>query len=124
MNIPIIAFCNSDSHLKNVDFAIPFNTHGKEAIGTCWWLLCGQLLKFRGKLPAQAEWEVMPDLFFYRDLEEVEEQEQEAVAKPAVADEWAQATKVQPAAVGTTGSAGFGNDAFAAFAEGDVPEVG
>jgi len=123
MNIPIIAFCNSDSHLKNVDVAIPCNTNGKEAIGTCWWLLCRQLLKFRGKLPAHAEWEVMPDLFFYRDLEEVEEQEQEAVAEPAVVDDWAQATEVQPAGVSPAGVAGFGDDAFAAFAEADVPEV-
>jgi len=36
MNIPVIAFCNSDSHLRNIDVAIPCNTNGKEAIGTCW----------------------------------------------------------------------------------------
>jgi len=119
MNIPVIAFCNSDSHLKNVDVAIPCNTNGKEAIGTCWWMLCRQLLKFRGKIPAQLEWEVMPDLFFYRDLEEVEDQEQEEVAEPVV-DDWAKAA-LQPAqgAVAT----GFAGDALTAFAtDGDVPE--
>jgi len=120
MNIPVIAFCNSDSHLRNVDVAIPSNNNGKEAIGTCWWLLCRQLLKFRGKLPAQSEWEVMPDLFFYRDLDEVEQQDQEQEAE-AVVDDWAQPT-VQPA--GDAAATGFADDAFTAFAtEGDVPEV-
>jgi len=119
MNIPVIAFCNSDSHLKNVDVAIPCNTNGKEAIGTCWWLLCRQLLKFRGKIPAQLEWEVMPDLFFYRDLDEVEEQEQDK-EEAEVVDDWAQPT-VQPA----EGAAeiGFADDALTAFvADGDVPD--
>jgi len=118
MNIPVVAFCNSDSHLKNVDVAIPCNTNGKEAIGTCWWLLCRQLLKFRGTIPAQLEWEVMPDLFFYRDLEEVEEQEQEKEEEPVV-DEWAQAA-VSPVEGAATGFAGNQLTAFAA--DGDVPD--
>jgi len=118
MNIPVIAFCNSDTHLKHVDVAIPCNTNGKEAIGTSWWMLCRQLLKFRGKIPPSAEWEIMPDLFFYRDLDEVEEQEQEEAAEPV--EEWAQAT-AQPAEAAATG---FADDAFTAFAtDGDVPEV-
>jgi len=118
MNIPVIAFCNSDSHLNNVDVAIPCNTNGKEAIGTCWWMLCRQLLKFRGKIPAQSEWEVMPDLFFYRDLDEVEEQEQDKEEVVEAVDDWAQPT-VQPAEVAT----GFAEDALTGFAaDGDVPD--
>jgi len=114
MNVPVIAFCNSDSHLRNVDVAIPCNTNGKEAIGTCWWMLCRQLLKFRGKIPAHLDWDVMPDLFFYRDLDEVQEEEQEPEAQPA-AEEWAQPT-AQPADVAA--------DAFTAFpTDADVPEV-
>jgi len=119
MNIPVIAFCNSDSHLNNVDVAIPCNTNGKEAIGTCWWMLCRQLLKFRGKIPANLEWEVMPDLFFYRDLDEVEEQEQDKEAEAVVVDDWAQPT-VEPAEVAVTG---FADDALTAFpTDGDVPD--
>jgi len=118
MNIPVIAFCNSDSHLKNVDVAIPCNTNGKEAVGTCWWMLCRQLLKFRGKIPPQLEWEVMPDMFFYRDLDEVEEQEQEQEAEPVI-DDWAQPT-AQPVAAAP---AGFADDALTAFpTDGNVPE--
>jgi small subunit ribosomal protein SAe len=119
MNIPVVAFCNSDSHLKNVDVAIPCNTNGKEAIGTCWWMLCRQLLKFRAKIPAQLEWEVMPDLFFYRDLDEVEEQEQDKEVEAEVVDDWAQPT-VEPAGVAATG---FADDALTAFpTDGDVPD--
>jgi len=120
MNIPVIAFCNSDSHLKNVDVAIPCNTNGKEAIGTCWWMLCRQVLKFRAKIPAQLEWEVMPDLFFYRDLDEMEEQDQDKEEEEAVIDDWAQAG-VQPKEVAA--ATGFAGDALTAFAtEGDVPD--
>jgi len=120
MNIPVIAFCNSDSQLRNVDVAIPCNNNGKEAIGTSWWMLCRQLLKFRGKIPAQLEWEVMPDLFFYRDLDEVEEQEQEKEAEAEVVDDWAQGA-VQPAE--GAAASGFAGDALTAFAtDGDVPD--
>jgi len=113
MNIPVIAFCNSDSHLRNIDVAIPCNTNGKEAIGTCWWMLCRQLLKFRGKIPAHLDWEIMPDLFFYRDLDEVEKQVEEEEVEAV--EEWAQPT-AQPAEVAA--------DAFTAFpTDADVPEV-
>jgi len=118
MNIPVIAFCNSDALLRHVDVAIPCNNNGKEAIGTCWWMLCRQLLKFRGKIPPHSDWEVMPDLFFYRDLDAVDEQEQEQEAEPV--EDWAQPTAKPAEAV----AAGFADDAFTAFAtEGDVPEV-
>merc|ERR1712176_1352388 len=76
MNMPVIAFCNSDANLKNVDIAIPCNNNAVESIGTCWWLLCRQLLRFRGKIPQHSEWDQMPDLFFHRDADDVEPQQE------------------------------------------------
>jgi hypothetical protein len=38
-----------------------------------WWFLTREVLRLRGEINRQAPWDVMPDLFFYRDPEEVRE---------------------------------------------------
>jgi len=76
VNIPTIAFANTDSPLKHVDVAIPANNTGKHAIGLLYWLLAREVLHLKGKLDRTEKWSVMPDLFFYRDPDEVEKEEE------------------------------------------------
>lgn len=83
VNIPVIAFCNTDSPLKYVDIAIPCNTKSSYSIGLMWWLLAREVLRLRGKILRDQKWEVMCDLFFYRDPEDAEKEE--AAAKESVA---------------------------------------
>ena len=76
-NIPVIAFCNIDSPTKFIDIAIPCNNKSPHSIGLMWWMLAREVLRLRGSIGRGSPWEVMPDLFFYRDPEEAEKEEKE-----------------------------------------------
>jgi len=74
VNIPVISLADTDAVLKYVDVAIPTNNKGKYAIGLIYWLLARTVLRLRGTLDYATPWDVMVDMFFYREPEEVEKE--------------------------------------------------
>ncbi|KAG0165647.1 structural constituent of ribosome [Apophysomyces sp. BC1034] len=110
VNIPVITLADTDALLQYVDVAIPTNNKGKHALGLIYWLLARAVLRLRGTLDYQTAWEVMVDMFFYRDPEEAEKEQAAAgfeeegafeAAAEAATGEWA----VEGAADGVAGIA-------------------
>lgn len=70
VNIPVIALATSDNCCRNVDVVIPCNNRSTESVGLIYWLLAREVLRLRGELARDQKWEVMPDLFFWRSVDE------------------------------------------------------
>ncbi|GKT14460.1 40S ribosomal protein SA [Aduncisulcus paluster] len=89
-NCPVIAFCDTDAPLRYVDVAIPCNNKSTYSIGVMYWMLTREVLRIRGEIVRHTEWDVLPDMFFHRDPEEmqkiakqIEDKEKKAAAAAA-----------------------------------------
>ncbi|KAJ3056819.1 structural constituent of ribosome [Rhizophlyctis rosea] len=89
VNVPIIAFADTDSPLRYVDVAIPQNNKSKHSIGLGYWFLAREVLRLRGNIARSAPWDVMVDMFFFRDpAEEAEKEAAEAAPEKSFGQEY------------------------------------
>jgi small subunit ribosomal protein SAe len=107
MNIPTIALSDTDSPLSFVDIVVPCNNKAKHSIAMIYWLLAREVLYLSGKLPRGTDWDVMVDLFIWRDIEAEEKSGKEE--KPLIIksskkqeEEWNQAGEEEEEAIEET----------------------
>jgi len=80
VNVPTIAFCNSDAPTNNIDVVIPCNNESALSIGLMYWLLAREVLRLRGTIARNVPWDIIVDAFFYKSPEELEKKAQEEAA--------------------------------------------
>ncbi|PSQ06406.1 30S ribosomal protein S2 [Halobacteriales archaeon QS_6_71_20] len=54
VGIPVIAMCDSNNQVSNVDLVIPTNNKGRRALSVVYWLLANETLDRRGAEPSYA----------------------------------------------------------------------
>lgn len=72
-----------------------------------YWLLCREVLRLRGDISRQKEWETMVDMFVYRDPEEADKQDEQA--KQAPFGNWPQEQHDDQGDYADQPASGFGN---------------
>jgi small subunit ribosomal protein SAe len=110
VNIPVIAFADTDCPLIHVDVAIPCNNKGKHSVALMYWLLAREVLRMKAQIARGSPWSVMVDLFMQREEEVAKEEEKAAV--PAIEEAGAFGGVEEVAGGNWGGSAddgGFGN---------------
>jgi small subunit ribosomal protein SAe len=106
VNIPVIAFTSTDTPLKFVDIAIPCNNKSIQSVGLLWWMLAREVLRLRGRIgldekPTKQSQhygldlttfftldgkQIMPDLYFHREIEEQKSEEGKEKRESGVRD--------------------------------------
>ena len=61
--IPIIALCDTNNDLSNVDFVVPCNNKGKKSLGLVFLILAREYLKLKGVIKSDDEFKVTFDDF-------------------------------------------------------------
>lgn len=83
VNCPIIAFCNTDASLSNVDIAIPVNNRSPRAIGASFFML-SRLVNYIKHGENLEDNMKNVELFFFRDPVELEKLLEEHIAENKV----------------------------------------
>ncbi len=76
MNVPIVALCDTNNMTQNIDFIAPLNNRGKKSIALLFWILAREMLKIKGKIQGDDEFQHAVE-----DFEAPETKEEKAEAE-------------------------------------------
>ena len=63
IGVPIIALADSNNETRNVDLVIPTNNKGRRSLALVYWILTREILKARGQLSSDADFQLTVDDF-------------------------------------------------------------
>ena len=63
MGLPVVALCDTENLLGNVDIVVPVNNKGRKAIALVYWLLARQILREKGTIKEDQDLDVEPTDF-------------------------------------------------------------
>ena len=63
IGIPVVALCDTENLLGNVDIVVPVNNKGRKAIALVYWLLARQTLRGRGDIAEDQDLSIPPTDF-------------------------------------------------------------
>ncbi len=58
VGIPVVALCDTNNETKYVDWIIPVNNKGRKSLALVYWLLAREILKNRGEIKSDEEFDV------------------------------------------------------------------
>jgi small subunit ribosomal protein S2 len=63
VGIAVVGLCDANNETRNVDLIIPGNNKGRRSLATIYWLLTREVLKARGEIEGDADFEMSIDDF-------------------------------------------------------------
>ena len=57
IDIPVIAMCDSNNLTTDIDIVVPGNNKGRRSLALIYWLMAREILRMKGELPADGEFE-------------------------------------------------------------------
>lgn len=61
--VPVISLCDTSNMTKNIDYLIPMNNKGKKALALVYWLITREVMKHRGIIKSDKDFELKPEDF-------------------------------------------------------------
>jgi small subunit ribosomal protein S2 len=63
LGIPVIAFCDTNNEVSNIDLVIPCNNKGKKSLAILYWILAKEYMKLKGMIKSDEEFKYSIDDF-------------------------------------------------------------
>ncbi len=61
--VPVIALCDTDNEIKNLDYVIPVNNKGRKALALIFYILARELMMVQGKISSYDQFQYEPNYF-------------------------------------------------------------